>query len=157
MYNLAMRLLLNHHDSEDVIIDSFRKVFDKISDFEYRGDNSFAKWLKTIVFNGCLKLINSKKPLQFEEDLSTSFDYVDKVDTDMLPIDIEEVYGIIENMSIGYRTIFNLYAIEGYTHKEIADMLSISQNTSKSQLNRARKFIIAELDKTKNHQAYGTK
>lgn len=151
MFNLGMRLLANHHDTEDVLIIAFTKVFDKIEYFEYRGDNSLQKWIKTIIINEAIRFLEQKKELILLENLIM-------VECETLPydgqisFDTEQAYTIIENMPAGYRTVFNLYAIEGYSHQEISELLQISQSTSKSQLCKARNHIITKL---KNLNPYG--
>lgn len=145
IYHLAMRYLANHHDTEDVLIISFSKVFNKMHLFEYRGEGSLLKWVKTIVINEALRFLGQKKQVRYEEDseiLQLNIPIASEIDT----IDPEEVYQILEKMPAGYRTVFNLFALEGYSHKEIAEMLMISESTSKSQLNKARNYIIQRLE-----------
>lgn len=149
MYNLSMRILANHHDVEDVLIDSFTKVFNNIQKFEYRGD-SLNKWIKTIVINETIRYVNARNKVKYDDDLpeyetSTAFD------SDLSDIDIEQVYSIIETMPAGYRMVFNLFAIEGYSHKEISELLNITENTSKSQLRKARINIIERTRKIKEN------
>ena len=145
-----MRILANHHDVEDALIIAFTKVFDNIRNFEYRGENSLKKWIKTIVINESIRFINSKQKIQYDDNLS-DYDQHMNDDTEPDTIDAEQVYSIIESMPAGYRLVFNLFAIEGYSHKEISDLLNISENTSKSQLRKARLNIIEKLYKTENH------
>lgn len=151
MYNLSMRFLANHHDVEDVLITSFIKVFKSINEFEFRGENSLHKWIKTIVINESIRFCSRKKQLSFEDDFSE----IDKGNYDSFCtdlIDTELVFDIIEKMPVGYRLIFNLFAIEGYSHKEISEMLNISENTSKSQLRKARLNIIEKLNKAISYE-----
>jgi RNA polymerase sigma-70 factor, ECF subfamily len=150
MYHLSKRILSDHHDVEDVLIISFTKVFNHIKKFEYRGEDSLCKWIKTIVINESIRFVNERNKISYNDDLkdynmSTSYDY------DIPEIDIEMVYSIIETMPVGYRMVFNLFAIEGYSHKEISDMLNISENTSKSQLRKARINIIERINKIKKY------
>jgi RNA polymerase sigma-70 factor, ECF subfamily len=143
-YHVAMRYLANHHDTEDILIISFSKIFNKLDQFEYRGEGSLLKWIKTIVINESLRFLGQKKQLKYEEDseiLQLNIPVVSEIEI----IDTEEVYQILENMPAGYRTVFNLFALEGFSHKEIAEMLKISESTSKSQLNKARNYIIQKL------------
>lgn len=150
MYNLSMRILSNHHDVEDVLIISFSKVFSKIQKFEYRGDNSLKKWIKTIVINESIRFVNGKRKISYDEDLP-EYEKNSTFNFDLSDIDIEQVYSIIEALPDGYRMVFNLFAIEGYSHKEIAELLNIKENTSKSQLRKARKNIIERMNKTKDY------
>lgn len=150
MYNLSMRILSNHHDVEDVLIVSFTKVFKNILRFEYRGDNSLNKWIKTIVINESIRFVNSRNQIRFEEELP-DHEMDNSLDADLSKIDVELVYSIIESMPVGYRMVFNLFAIEGYTHKQISELLNISENTSKSQLRKARIYIVEKINKANKH------
>ncbi len=150
MYHLARRYLGNHHDAEDVLIIAFNRIFKNVSRFEYRGEGSIEKWMATIVINESLRFLQQRKSLRFEEELSPlHHETQTTIDPDI--VDAEEVYGIIATMPAGYWAVFNLFAIEGYAHKEIAHMLQISENTSKSQLSKARNFIIQRLKKRENY------
>ena len=150
MYNLSMRIIANHHDVEDVLIMSFTKVFNSIEKFEYRGDHSLNKWIKTIVVNESIRFINAKNKMSFEDDLIDPNLFTNN-EPELEDIDAEQIYSIIEAMPDGYRVVFNLFALEGYSHKEIAELLEISENTSKSQLRKARIHIIEKLTKTKKY------
>ncbi len=147
MYNLSMRILSNHHDVEDTLIISFTKVFRSIQRFEYRGDSSLIKWIKTIVINESIRHLKSKKKISYNEDL-IEYEIDTTFDAD---IDIELVYSIIEALPLGYRMVFNLFAIEGFSHKEISEMLNIKESTSKSQLRKARINIIERINKSKEN------
>jgi RNA polymerase sigma-70 factor (ECF subfamily) len=150
MYNLSMRLLANHNDVEDVLIISFTKVFDNIKKFEYRGDHSLTKWIKTIVINESIRFVKKRDRIKYDDnfpELTTHSEF----DSNLSDIDIEQIYSIIEKMPTGYRIVFNLFAIEGYSHKEISELLQISENTSKSQLRKARLDIIKKMNKKKNN------
>lgn len=149
MYNLAMRMLSNHHDTEDVLIIAFTKVFENIHRFEYRGEFSLSKWIKTIVINETIRFVNSKSKIDFSDSLPEYKINMDE--SDLSDIDADEIYTVIESMPKGYRLVFNLFAIEGYSHKEIADALKITENTSKSQLRKARIHIIEKLSKSKEY------
>lgn len=142
-----MRYLANYHDTEDVLSVSYTRIFKNISHFENRGEGSFQKWINTIVINEAIRFLKSKKALLFQEDedlLTLNVSFPDSSDL----LDAEEVSQVLESMPKGYRTVFNLFAIEGYSHKEIAEMLQINENTSKSQLSKARNYIILKLKKS---------
>ena len=147
MYNLSRRILSNHHDVEDALIISFTKVFKSIQRFEYRGDNSLTKWIKTIVINESIRHLNNNNKIIYNEDL-IEYETDTSYDAD---IDIEQVYTIIEALPHGYRLIFNLFVIEGFSHKEISEMLNITESTSKSQLRKARINIIKRINKSKEN------
>jgi RNA polymerase sigma-70 factor (ECF subfamily) len=150
MYNLSKRILLNSNDVEDVLIISFTKVFKHIKKFEYRGEQSLTKWIKTIVINESIRLLKKRDRMKFEDNIPELTN--DSIfDSDLSDIDTEQIYSIIEGLPTGYRLVFNLFAIEGYSHKEIADMLKITESTSKSQLRKARLNIIKTLENIKNN------
>lgn len=106
MYNLSMRILANHHDVEDVLIISFTKVFDNIHKFEYRGDNSLNKWIKTIVINETIRYINAKNKIKYDDDLP-EYETNTAYDPEISDVDVEQVYSIIETMPAGYRMVFS--------------------------------------------------
>ena len=149
LFRLARRYLADYHQAEDVVIIIFTKAFKSINHFEYRGEGSLKRWLTTIAINECCKTIKKIKPIYYQEEIVEV--PIDRLENQI--IDVELIHLILKKMPKGYRTVFNLYAIDGFTHSEIAEVLNISRNTSKSQLLKARKFIINELNKRK---AYGT-
>jgi RNA polymerase sigma factor (sigma-70 family) len=151
MYNLSMRILSNHHDVEDALIISFTKVFSSIQRFEYRGENSLVKWIKTIVINESIRQLNGQNKINFDDEEFPEYAMTTMSDSDLCDIDIEQVYNIIEALPAGYRMVFNLFAIEGYSHKEISELLNITESTSKSQLRKARTSIIESINKTKKN------
>lgn len=150
-YRLSRRYLAGSQDAEDVLVNAFLRVFRYIHDFEYRGEGSLLKWVNTIVINECLRFLSAYRPVIAGEDLSTLAPEHDWYGGQS-DIDAEEVLLILDMMPAGYRTVFNLYAMEGYTHREIASMLGVTEGTSKSQLSKARNFIIERLNKN----LYGT-
>ena len=136
LYRVALRYVLHAQDAEEVLMTGFLKFFKGLKNFEYRDDNGLETWLKRIVVNEALMHLRQQKSLpiiedfhQHEEAISLKPDY---------SIDAEAIYAAILELPLGYRTVFNLYVIEGYTHTEIADQLNISEGTSKSQLSKAR-------------------
>jgi len=149
VFRLAKRYLVDHHETEDVVIIVFNKALKNISNFEYRGEGSLKKWINTITINESIRAIKKIRPINYQDEIVTEAPAIFEKNQ----LDIEQVNNILERMPKGYRTVFNLYAIDEYSHSEIAEILNISRNTSKSQLLKARKFIIRELNKGKE---YGT-
>ncbi len=147
VYSVSRRILLNHCDIEDVLIIVFTRIFRNINKVEYSNDQSFIKWMKTITVNESIRFVNSKKQIEFKEDMQ-EFKDVESILFNDNELDIEAVQNILKQLPNGYRIVFNLFAIEGYNHKEISQMLSISESTSKSQLRKARIRIIEQLKKT---------
>ena len=152
LYLIAMRYLSDHHNAEDVLIQSFTKVFKSLNSFTHRGPGSLSRWIRTILINESMRFLNKKNLIQFNEDLK-HLD-VQNVEADGLrQMQAAEITRLIEQLPTGYRTVFNLYIIEGYAHKEIAQMLGISENTSKSQLKKARNRLMHNINEEKR---YGT-
>ena len=123
------------------------KVFDKLDQF--KGDGSFEGWVRRIVVNDCLMYIRKNRNMSLQSDIEEVHDDPNlKVIEEQL--DAQDLIKLIEELPVGYRTVFNLYAIEGYNHAEIAEQLGVSENTSKSQLSRARKWLqnrLADLER----------
>ena len=143
MFAVSCRYLSNDMEAEDALVTAFTKVFKNISQFRF--DGSFEGWIRRIVVNEALSTIRKNKAtalLQTEylpEDQDLTFP-----DTQ---IEADELLELIAVLPTGYRTVFNLYAIEGYAHQEIALQLGINESTSKSQLSRARKMLRDLLEK----------
>jgi len=133
--SMAMRYMKNVESAEDVMVMGFFKIFDNINKF--KGEGSFEGWMKRIVVNEALMQIRKKNNLYMTLELSD----VDKADEASVINDMayEDLLALLDELPPGYRTIFNMYVIEGYKHREIAELLKISINTSKSQLILAKK------------------
>ena len=128
-------------DAEDVMVEGFFKVFSKID--SYKGVGSFEGWIKRIMVNESLMFLRKNNPLKFSEELN------DRIPGEEIPgiesrMTAEQIIALLDELPPGYRTVFNLFVIEGYKHREIAAELGISINTSKSQLILA-KARMAEL------------
>ena len=125
-------------EAEDILVTAFVKIFDKIQQFKSEG--SFEGWIRRIVVNEALTFLRRNRSMYLETDLEQADrepDYNALSDH----LEAEDLLKMIQELPTGYRIVFNLYAIDGYSHKEIADQLGISENTSKSQLSRARTFL----------------
>jgi RNA polymerase sigma factor (sigma-70 family) len=137
MWGVCLRYAKDKDEAKDILQDGFIKVFDKISQFEGRGH--FEGWLRKIMINTALAEYRKKRYLNFESDLSKDID--DGSEHIECDIAVEELLDIIKELPSQYKLVFNLYAIEGYSHKEISKMLGISEGTSKSNLSRARDIL----------------
>ncbi len=145
MYRVCWRYLKNEQDAEEVLANGFVKIFKNLEKVEYRDDRSFEAWVKRIMINESLMQLRKRK----------NFTIISIADAppveDNLPTDsslaTEDIYNLIFQLPDGYRTIFNLYAIEGFSHKEIAKQLGVSVNTSKSQLSKARAMLRSMISK----------
>lgn len=136
MFRVCFRYLKNEFDVEDVLINGFLKVFNNIKKFEYRDERSFKAWIKRIMINESLLYLRAKSKIKFTDDYNMN--NIEEARVEDSNIDAEKIYQLLKELPDGYRTVFNLYVIEGYSHKEISSMLKINENTSKSQLSKAR-------------------
>lgn len=142
MYSICLRYSSDADSAQDLLQDGFMKVFANIGSFQDKG--SFEGWLKRIFINLALENLRKKKSIvQTSDDIQNLPDIVDDSteDEQMYKISENELLKMIQGMPHGYSTVFNLYAIEDYSHKEIADMLGISEGTSRSQYVRARQLL----------------
>lgn len=147
MLTICRRYARHHMEAEDLLQDAFIKVFDNIEKFKYKG--SFEGWIRRIVVNTAIR--NYQKS-SFQKEQIGMEDYVHQtIEPEVFSyLHEEELLGLVANLPTGYRVVFNLFAIEGYNHKEISHMLGIGESTSRSQLMKARKmlqFQVLELQK----------
>lgn len=140
MFGLCRRYLRKREDAEDVLIDGFYKVLTHIQ--QYQGNGSFEGWIRRIMVNEALMFLRKRQPFQWTDELHPNMDvqYRASIEDELAA---QDILRLLNDLPPGYRTIFNLYVIEGYKHREIADMLGISINTSKSQLILAKKRLRA--------------
>ncbi|HEX2976434.1 MAG TPA: sigma-70 family RNA polymerase sigma factor [Bacteroidales bacterium] len=149
MYNTSLRIVNDTMEAEDIMQESFLSAFEKID--TYSGTVSFGAWLKKIVINRSLDALNKRKAVFEDIESHTGIRDDSGEETarnEEMDVRVEEIKDAINNLPDGYRIILSLYLLEGYDHDEIAEILSISSSTSRSQLSRAKQKLIAEL-KTK--------
>jgi len=149
MYALCNRYLKDPMQAQDALVTAFTRIFEKIN--QYSGQGSLEGWIKIIVIREALTIIRKNQHFRFEAELET-IENLAGFQNESDPFELEYLLHLIQELPQGYRTIFNLYAIEGFSHKEIAEQLHISENTSKSQLSRARVFLQQLLLKHDNIQ-----
>jgi len=138
MFGVCLRYAKDYHSAEDILQDGFVKVFKYISKF--RREGSFEGWLRRIFVNTAIEHLRKSVSLySINDENDKPIDILDESVYDQL--DHQDLLNMVQSLSPGYRTIFNLYIIEGYSHKEIAKMLNISEGTSKSQLARSRQLL----------------
>ena len=139
MYGVCFRFAGNKMDADDILQEGFIKVFKNIREFKNKG--SFEGWIRRIMVNTAINFHKRRKRIASTEDTNW-IELSKSVDADVFSILSQaELLNMIQGLPNGYRTVFNLNVVEGYTHKEIAEMLDISDNTSKSQLVRARRIL----------------
>lgn len=143
MYNVALRIIKDQDDAEDILQEAFVKAYRKINQFEYQA--TFGAWLKRIVINQALDTIRKRKDIVVNSE--EHFDEVpeeDNKDWELIDLTVEKVKHAIKSLPTGFRVVSSMFLFEGYEHKEIAEVLGISESTSKSQFHRA-KLKIKEL------------
>jgi RNA polymerase sigma factor (sigma-70 family) len=140
MYNTAYRIVNNEDEAQDVLQEAFISAFHNLD--TYRGDSAFGAWLKRIVINKAITQVSKKKMERFPDD--DRWDVKEEEVDDVLegfPFTVEKVRAAIEVLPDGYRTVLSLYLLEGYDHGEIAEIMGITESTSKSQFNRSKKKL----------------
>ncbi|MBX3239053.1 MAG: sigma-70 family RNA polymerase sigma factor [Chitinophagaceae bacterium] len=144
MYAVCLRYAGKDEDAQDILQDGFVKVFRNLG--MYRGDGSFEGWVRRIFVNTAIEHYRRKAAVYPVTE--THENILEAKDASVLDtLSVKDLQAIIQQLSPGYKAVFNLYVIEGYTHKEIGDMMGISEGTSKSQLARA-KIILQNIIKT---------
>lgn len=152
MYGLCCRYIPSKMEAEDVLITAFTKLFERIDQF--KGEGSFEGWMRRIIVNESLTYLRRNKNMYLETEIEAvdrEPDFAKLENT----LEAEDLMKLISQLPTGYRMVFNLYAIDGFSHKEIAEQLGISENTSKSQLSRARALLqkkLGELEKEGKEQ-----
>jgi RNA polymerase sigma-70 factor (ECF subfamily) len=138
MYGVCYRYVKHAMEAEDILVTAFTKVFDRLSQF--KGEGSFEGWIRRIMINESLTYLRKSRTMYLETDLEQA-DREPDYDCMSDHLEAEDLLKLIQQLPPGYQLVFNLYAIDGYSHKEIAGQLGISENTSKSQLSRARTYL----------------
>lgn len=132
--------MMNHSaEAEDLLQDAFAEAFLKLNTFRY--ESSFGAWLKRIVVNKCINHLKKRKAELIYTDTVPETNHEDNQDIDPEHLDVKRIYQAMEKLPDGYRVIFSLYLLEGYDHSEIAQIMGISESTSKSQFSRAKQKI----------------
>lgn len=138
MYVICLRYARHELEAQDILQEGFIKVFRKLD--TYRGEGTIGSWIKTIIVRTAIKTYHSG---HFQhENVGQEMEVEEHVNPTIISkLTEEEIINAIKKLPEGYRTVFNLYAIEGYKHKEIADLLGIGESTSRSQLVKARRLL----------------
>lgn len=139
LFGVCLRYATNEAEAEDMFQDGMIVIYQNL--YQYRPIGSFKAWLKKIMVNNCLQYLRKRKNNFTVSYLDNQIDWAIEENETTNPISEDQLLAFIQRLPDGYRTIFNLYVIEGYTHEEIGQYLEISTNTSKSQLSRAKKML----------------
>ncbi len=151
MYQVSLQYLKIKEDAQDALCEAFVRVFNRLDNFEYRGEGSLKSWIKTIVINESLRLIERNRKFMYNDDIDEAED-LGSIELNE-NLDMQLFSEIVQQLPDGYRVIFLMFAMDGFSHQEIAEKLNISVSTSKSQLFKARKLIIKELQKIEAYEA----
>ena len=141
------------HLAEEVMLLGFRKIFSYLENFNNEG--SFEGWMRRIMVNESISQLRKDKKLNFvsESEIENSTEHSTTIET---ALEADEIQKLIDGLPDGYKTVFVLYVVEGYKHNEIAELLQISENTSKTQLFKARKMLQNRVN-NQNKISYGTR
>ena len=136
MLGVCRQYVKDLHHAEDLLLQGFLKVFNNLHKFKHEG--SFEGWIRRIMVNTCISYLRKKNRIDLSDE-----DYVfnDSATESLESTTVEDIQKLIDQLPEGYKMVFNLFAIEGYKHSEIAQQLNISESTSKSQLFKARKML----------------
>ena len=152
MLGVCRQYLKNNDLAEEVMLSGFFKMFAHLNDFKNEG--SFEGWIRRIMVNESISQLRKDKKLHFvsETGIDNTTEHSTFIETELEEADIQKM---IDSLPDGYKTVFVLYAVEGYKHSEIGELLQISENTSKTQLFKARKML-QNMVKQQNNLSYGT-
>ena len=142
---LCSRYITEDEDIKDVLQESFIKIFTSLDSFKYRGEGALKAWMAKITLNETLKFVrnNSRLPIDSIDDKEMNIADGDRMETEDIPTDV--LHQFIRELPDGYRTVFNLYVIDDKSHKEIAQLLGIKENTSASQLHKAKSMLAQKI------------
>lgn len=148
MFPLCIRYVGDRKLAEDVLQDGFVTLFTHLSD--YKGDGSFEGWARKIFVNTALMELRRKDALKMSDDLEVLRGMKTETTSQLQNIGYKDLMRVITQLPPGFRTVFNMYSIEGYSHKEIGEMLGISETTSRTQLSRARAWLQNKIKEREN-------
>jgi RNA polymerase sigma factor (sigma-70 family) len=150
MFRLCYRYVREQQEAEDILCKGFFKIFENIARFEDRGEDSLQKWITRIMVNEALMFLRKHRMELVSDDQALAIPAGTRTDS---AVEAEDIYNMVRALPLGYRTVFNLFAIEGFSHLEIAQQLGISEGTSKSQLSKARALLQQMFHSNENHNA----
>jgi len=139
MMIVCCRYVKSREDAEELLLNGFYKFFTALSGFHYQGEGALFAWIKKIMINECLMFLRKKNAFKIVTEEEAADVQLD--DEALVKLSADEIFSLILLLPLGYRTVFNLHAIEGMKHAEIAVALGISEGTSKSQLSKARALL----------------
>lgn len=147
MFRLCLRYAGGREEAEDLLQEGFIKVFSDLHQF--RGEGPLGGWIRRVILNVALQHVRRQKQAPAVLDIETVPDVPDENANSLyIQLRAKALTALIQQLPVGYRTVFNLFVMEGYSHREIAGMLDISENTSKSQLSKAKAMLRRMLEKS---------
>jgi len=149
LFAVCLRYTRNQMEAEDCLQDGFVKLFTRIGDFRFEG--SFEGWARRIMVNTVIEHFRKNTPTNNSIEIEQITHPADHQERDMGDLNAEWLMSLVKELPPQYQLTFSLFAIEGYTHEEIAGMLNISEGTSKSNLSRARKWLQNKIEETKKN------
>lgn len=152
MLGVCMRYATDRMEAEDMLQNGFIKVFQKLTD--YRGEGAFEGWVRRIMVHSSIEYYRKHHKMMQVVDMEEAGSELSVNPIAASNLDAKVLLGLIQQLSPGYRMVFNLYALEGYSHKEISGMMGISEGASKSQLSRARTILKEQIAKMEG-KSYG--
>jgi len=158
MLGVCFRYTKSLDDAEDVLQDGFVKVFKYLKQYKYEGE--LGAWIRKIMVNTALNYLKSNRKYQYDLSFDEMPLHLVSMENPDVKLETKELAELIRQLPTGFQTIFNLHAVEGYSHVEIASMLGISDGTSRSQYSRARSLLIEWIEKFSlkaQEGRYGTK
>lgn len=148
MYPVCIRYIGDKVQAEDILQDGFVTLFTRLKDF--KGEGSFEGWARRIFVTTALMYLRKKDALKMSEELDTAWGIKADTVSQMQNIGYKELMELVMTLPPGFRTVFNMYAVEGYSHKEIAETLGISEVTSRTQFSRARTWLQNKIKEREN-------
>jgi len=148
MFPICIRYIGDRDLAADVLQDGFITLFEKLN--TYKGEGSFEGWARRIFVTTALMNLRKKDALKMSDELDTARGMKAETVSQIQNISYKELMKLIMSLPPGFRTVFNMYSIEGYSHKEIAETLGISETTSRTQLSRARIWLQNKIDEIEN-------
>lgn len=143
MYSVCIRYVGDRSVAQDILQEGFITLFSKLD--SYKGNGSFEGWARRIFVNTALMYLRKKDAIRMSEDIDSARNLSTDMASQMENIGYKELMKLITSLPPGFRTVFNMYVVEGYSHKEIAEMLNITETTSRTQLSRARVWLQSKI------------
>jgi RNA polymerase sigma-70 factor (ECF subfamily) len=144
MLAVSLRYMGSTMEAEEVLQESFIKVFEKLK--QWKGDGPLGGWIRTIVVNTALTRIKNNKKFRLDKNIDDAVSLSDNGEDQLEALQAEDLMKLIAQMPDGYKTVFNLFVVEGYGHKEIADLMGISESTSKTQFLKGKNWLVKRIN-----------